>query len=118
MKVFTSSEIASSVPLVNTSCWGSTLKNSAIFSFACEYSGYILIAFASITFDIASITFGEHPTVFSLKSKRILSALPCEGGEYGRIFLTAAFGCNRTTGCADCPNVSLLSVIRISIDRA
>ena len=40
----------------------------------------------------ASITRGEQPTVFSLKSRRSLPARPPVGGEYGAIFWTASRG--------------------------
>ena len=40
----------------------------------------------------AASTTGEHPTVFSLKSRRKLSLRPCVGGEYGRILLTLCLG--------------------------
>ncbi len=46
----------------------------------------------------ASITCGEHPTVFSLKSRRSLSARPPVGGEYGAIEMTAGRGLDRAFG--------------------
>src|SRR5579863_3880765 len=39
-----------------------------------------------------SITLGEQPTVFSLKSRRSFSARPPVGGEYGAILRTASRG--------------------------
>src|SRR5580765_7415745 len=39
-----------------------------------------------------SITLGEQPTVFSLKSRRSFPARSPVGGEYGAIFRTAARG--------------------------
>ena len=38
------------------------------------------------------VTCGEHPIVFSLKSRRSLSSRPPDGGEYGAISMTASRG--------------------------
>src|SRR5271170_206601 len=45
-----------------------------------------------------SITFGDAPTVFSLKSRRSLPPRPPVGGEYGAILSTASRGCNTPGG--------------------
>src|SRR5271170_918205 len=45
-----------------------------------------------------SITLGDAPTVFSLKSRRSLPVRPPVGGEYGAMFSTASRGCNTPGG--------------------
>ena len=59
---------------------------------ASPYSGYTASPSAPMPRFSASITRGEQPTVFSLKSRRILPARPAVGGEYGAIFWTARRG--------------------------
>src|SRR5258706_12615610 len=84
--------MASSVPLVIVNSSGATSKKRASVSMALEYSGYIESASADMYSRRHSITFGEQPTVFSLKSKRSFPARPPVGGEYGAIFRTASRG--------------------------
>ena len=81
INVFTSSWIASSVPLVIAICSESTLKNEEMISRAELYSGYIATLFAESACATATVTDGEQPTVFSLKSSRTAAPLPCVGGE-------------------------------------
>src|SRR5277367_4740196 len=45
-----------------------------------------------------SITLGDAPTVFSLKSRRSLPVRPPVGGEYGAMFNTASRGCKTPGG--------------------
>src|ERR1700693_4867505 len=90
--------MASSVPLVSVKSSASTSKNSASSCFTSSYSGYTARP-ASLRWSRRySITLGEAPTVFSLKSSRSLSARPPVGGLYGAIRSTASRGCNTPGG--------------------
>src|SRR5574340_1168017 len=84
--------MASSVPLVKTNCSGLTPKKSATARRASPYSGYTARFAGSRPFFSASITRGEQPTVFSLKSRRSLPSRPAVGGEYGAMSITACRG--------------------------
>jgi hypothetical protein len=57
------------------------LKNEEMISRAELYSGYIATLFAESACATATVTDGEQPTVFSLKSSRTAAPLPCVGGE-------------------------------------
>src|SRR6202789_4569296 len=59
---------------------------------ASTYSGYTVNASAKRCCFKYSITLGEQPTVFSLKSRRSLPCRPPVGGRYGAIFCTAGRG--------------------------
>src|ERR1035438_8474234 len=90
--------MASSVPLVSVKSSASTAKKSASSCFTSSYSGYTA-RLASFRWSRRySITLGEAPTVFSLKSSRSLSDRPPVGGLYGAILRTASRGCNTPGG--------------------
>src|ERR1022692_1555724 len=90
--------MASSVPLVSVKSSGSTAKNFASSCFTSSYSGYTARLASVRCSRRYSITLGEAPTVFSLKSRRSLSARPPVGGLYGAILNTASRGCNTPGG--------------------
>src|ERR1035438_4225200 len=90
--------IASSVPLVSVKSSGSTAKKSASSCFTSSYSGYTARLASVRCSRRYSITLGEAPTVFSLKSRRSLSDRPPVGGLYGAILNTASRGCNTPGG--------------------
>src|SRR4051794_29032928 len=67
-------------------------------SFAGPYSGYTASPPGSSPSFKAAMTAGEHPTVFSLKSRRNLPARPPVGGEYGAMATTAGRGLTAPLG--------------------
>src|ERR1039457_5011724 len=90
--------MASSVPLVSVKSSGSTVKKSASSCFTSSYSGYTARLASVRCSQRYTITFGEAPRVFSLKSSRSLSDRPPVGGLYGAILNTASRGCNTPGG--------------------
>src|ERR1700720_4128612 len=90
--------MASSVPLVRMKSSDSTPKNAPSSCLISPYSGYTARP-ASVRFwRKYSSALGEAPTVFSLKSRRSLSARPAVGGEYGAILSTASRGSSTPGG--------------------
>src|ERR1700693_357682 len=76
----------------------STPKNAPSSCLISPYSGYTARP-ASVRFwRRYSSTLGEAPTVFSLKSRRSLSARPAVGGEYGAILSAAPRGSSAPGG--------------------
>src|SRR5579863_3849978 len=90
--------MASSVPFVSVKSSVSTLKKAASSCFTASYSGYTARLDSLKRSRRYSITLGDAPTVFSLKSRRNLSPRPPVGGLYGAIFRTASRGCNTPGG--------------------